>query len=1218
MQKNVNLKVAGKIKGAPYFTRSFAVGFIVFLVAIIFASAVIWILEENRIQLERSKITSIADDNGELIKGKIEKITSSTYALAALVQLGNGSIPEFDKIASRMLPLYSGTALELAPDGVIRKIVPLAGNEGAIGLNLLKDPLKSKESMLALESGILTLCGPYSLKQGGVGIFALLPVYLEDKDTTKRFWGFTISLIRFPEAIDTSRLSQFTTKGFDYELWRVNPVTRQRQRIISSTSSQLIKSVDVKLEVPNAHWVLSIAPINGWGDPLGLSLKILLGLLFSMMLGTLSRMLVKVKYNEKNLELQISIRTTDLENEIIERRHAEEEIKSIDLQLREILDNAPFGSHLFKFNPDGHMVFIEANRAANKILGLNHQSLVGKTIEEAFPTLSQTDIPNACRQVATTGIPYHADQVEYSGGDVIGAFEVHAFQAGNKRVAIFFSDITERKKAEELLKSSEEKYRLIFESLHDVYYQTDLEDRITLISPSIKVRAGYDPAELIDRHVGDFYVDPGTRESFLHQIKEKGSLENYELYMKSKEGNTIDVLASSHIIYDKNGNPGGIEGILHDITDRNRNEEALKLSEEKFSKAFLTAPYGIIIARPRDAKIIDINESVTSLTGYSRDELLSSSTAELELFENWEDRNNIIQELFKSKKIKNREFQFRKKDGGIRTGSLSVQLIDLKKETVLMASFTDITERLQAEETIRNMNVELENKVILRTKELAEAKAEAERANLTKSEFLANMSHEIRTPMNAVLGYAELLASSLENKSQKEYAESIKSSGKGLLALINDILDLSKIEAGKLELEFEYVNTKFFFSEFEKIFSLKISESGLKFILDIASGTPAGVYIDETRLRQIVFNLLGNAIKFTEKGYIKIKVFTQNPQIISYKTGQTVEYIDLVIEIEDTGIGISEEFQKHIFDPFTQQAGQRKYGGTGLGLAITKRMISLMNGTINLKSQLGLGSTFQVILPEVTFLKDFENRSSDIQLKVQDIIFEKANIIVADDIQSNRKYLIDVLKNTNIKITEAEDGQVAYLLAQQLIPDLIISDIRMPMLDGFGLLDKLKNDKKLKNIPVIAYSASVMSEQRAKIHGSKFEGLLIKPVSVADLYLVLMDHLPYKSVDTIGLAQPGEISSTVEINDMAGLINSLETTFMDIWKEFAARQPIKEIEEFGKQMVGLGREHNATFIAEFGKELVNAADSYNIKAILKLLKKYPEIVEELKESAKSK
>ena len=235
-----------------------------------------------------------------------------------------------------------------------------------------------------------------------------------------------------------------------------------------------------------------------------------------------------------------------------------------------------------------------------------------------------------------------------------------------------------------------------------------------------------------------------------------------------------------------------------------------------------------------------------------------------------------------------------------------------------------------------------------------------------KSEFLANMSHEIRTPMNAVLGYAELLGFMLEDKTQRDYIESIKSSGRSLLTLINDILDLSKIEAGKLELQFEFVNSQSFFSEFERIFSLRLSEKGLKFILEISSGTPAGIYIDDARLRQIILNLVGNAVKFTEKGSIRLKVYTENPQIINYSKGKTEEFIDLIIEVTDTGIGISKEMQEEIFNPFVQGQGQnvKKYGGTGLGLAITQRLVQLMNGTIDLDSQLNKGSSFKIKIPE--------------------------------------------------------------------------------------------------------------------------------------------------------------------------------------------------------------------------------------------------------------
>jgi len=542
-------------------------------------------------------------------------------------------------------------------------------------------------------------------------------------------------------------------------------------------------------------------------------------------------------------------------------------------------------------------------------------------------------------------------------------------------------------------------------------------------------------------------------------------------------------------------------------------------------------------------------------------------------------------------------------------------------------------ELIQTRDELRQLNERLEELVEERTKELKkdeekilafnaeleqridERTAQLDAANRAKSEFLANMSHEIRTPMNAVLGYAELLGFMLEDKTQRDYIESIKSSGRSLLTLINDILDLSKIEAGKLELQFEFVNSQSFFAEFERIFSLRLSDKGLKFILEISSGSPEGIYVDDARLRQIILNLIGNAIKFTEKGSIRLKVYTENPQIITYPKGKTDEFIDLIIEVTDTGIGISKEMQQEIFNPFVQGQGQniKKYGGTGLGLAISQRLVQLMNGTIELDSKLNRGSSFKIKIPEVSYLRDFDKRSEEIQLDPAEIVFEEATIIIVDDVEHNRKYLIDALKKTKIKIVEAVDGLEALSLAGKIVPDLIITDIRMPGLDGFELLNKLKSDKALKHIPVIAYSASVMKAQRDRIRESKFTGLLIKPVQVTELYLELMNNLPYKSIKAAGPdLSPSGNESTIEVSDIPGLVHSLDTRLKDVWITFGIRQPIGDVRNFGNQLVIEGKNHNAEIITGYGEELVSAADSFNIEAILNLIRKYPAIVESLK------
>jgi two-component system sensor histidine kinase EvgS len=546
--------------------------------------------------------------------------------------------------------------------------------------------------------------------------------------------------------------------------------------------------------------------------------------------------------------------------------------------------------------------------------------------------------------------------------------------------------------------------------------------------------------------------------------------------------------------------------------------------------------------------------------------------------------------------IANKELAFQNEEKEKRAAELIIANKELKKN----------------EEKILAFNAELEKRV-------SEATTQANAANIAKSEFLANMSHEIRTPMNAVLGYADLLGFLLKDKTQRDYIESIKSSGRSLLILINGILDLSKIEAGRLELQYEYVNTQSYFSEFERIFSLRLSEKGLKFILEISLDTPSGILIDDARLRQIILNLIGNAIKFTDTGSIKMRVSTDNQHTKKHSSNESGKFTDLKIEVTDTGIGIPKDMLGEVFEPFIQGQGQsvKKYGGTGLGLAISKRLLHLMKGTIGLTSRLNKGSTFTISIPDVSYLQDFDKRADEIQLDHGEIEFEEATIVIADDVEHNRSYLRDALKKTNLKILEAENGQEALSLIKRIVPDLIITDIRMPIMDGFELLNKLKSDEAIKHIPVIAYSASVMKDQKNRILESKFAGLLVKPVLVAELFFELMKHLKYQSVKTDKSGNLGASNNNnQEVSDPAGLIYALENQMKTVCNSFEFIQPIDEVRDFGNKLMALGKKHNSTIVSVYGEDIISAADSFNIDVILRLITNYEEIVLSLKEPLK--
>ena len=267
-----------------------------------------------------------------------------------------------------------------------------------------------------------------------------------------------------------------------------------------------------------------------------------------------------------------------------------------------------------------------------------------------------------------------------------------------------------------------------------------------------------------------------------------------------------------------------------------------------------------------------------------------------------------------------------------------------------------------AEELYKHIN-HLEEKVKERTSEIEKtnielkyAKIEADKANEAKSEFLANMSHEIRTPLNAVIGISELLSNTIKDKKQQNYMKTINNAGNSLLLIINDILDLSKIDSGKMELNYKPIKLHAIFKEIETIFMQEVQRKEIEFLVEIPNHIPEMILFDEIRIRQILLNLIGNAVKFTEKGYVKlsIKVLPSNKR--------DMRHVDLHLSIEDTGIGIPENEKERIFQAFTQISGQsiKKYGGTGLGLSITKKLVEMMNGKISLKSEVGKGSQFLV------------------------------------------------------------------------------------------------------------------------------------------------------------------------------------------------------------------------------------------------------------------
>lgn len=499
------------------------------------------------------------------------------------------------------------------------------------------------------------------------------------------------------------------------------------------------------------------------------------------------------------------------------------------------------------------------------------------------------------------------------------------------------------------------------------------------------------------------------------------------------------------------------------------------------------------------------------------------------------------------------------------------------------------------------------------SQELIVAKEMAEKASLAKSEFLANMSHEIRTPMNAILGFSDLLQDLVVDARGTSYLNSIITSGKTLLSLINDILDLSKIEAGKMLLEYEPIQLKLLLEDIINIFHLKANEKHLILQLVIGENCPDIIIFDEVRLRQILFNLVGNAIKFTERGYVKI--FADR----SCDNGdQSMGNCGFLLQVEDTGIGIKREEFDRIFESFTQQDGQstRKYGGTGLGLTITKKLVTMLNGTITVESELNVGSKFTVNFPTVACATTAPNDHLEIVDNNLDQ-FHPSRILVVDDIESNVNLIKAYFYGTSHQILTAKNGKDAIAVAMKYDLDLILLDIKMPEVDGEEVINIIRQNAKTKHIPIIVVTAS--PNYKETINVSKLvQGFLCKPIQrqelVKELKKVLLfdDNWSPSNLEQLWVNP----RKTEEYNQQTilELIDKLETEYLQQWQNIQQTKITSHIRKFAQNLEKEALKYHHQKLLNYAKNLLDDIMNMELELLDKHLQQFKGLLTEISDS----
>ena len=989
-------------------------------------------------------------------------------------------------------------------------VEPFVGNENTLGFDVGSEPLRLQGIERARDTGKLTASLPLKLtleQRGEPGFVVFVPVYRQGyspptiKARRAHLAGIYSAVFRIPDLfnsiLDDLKLSGINLTVFDQSedghggllFFRSFPQTEEKAcapQPLSDILNAIHYSEDLK--IGDVRWFMAVTPTPSFKKGavhFGPWIAFASGLFVTFLVALYLAGIHKSSDETKGHLVEQEIARKKLESEIVRREETERELRQRDLQQQALLDNIPAMAWL----KDREGKYIAANEPLAKAVGLQLDEVVGKTDLDLWPADQAGQYYSLDMEVISRGVVKATEETLTDREGLVHWLEtvktpIYDHDGKITGTVGISWDITENRLSNKLLKESEQRFRSIFENRHIIMVICDPETgEIVDANPAALAFYGYTLDQLKDRTVFD--LNPAPRE-IVKQNLQRANLQSQEYsgfrhILANGEEREVDVMPGPIVLGGKRLNLV----VLKDVTERNRLEKTLRetelrLSEEKY-KSEEHKLQTLIDGMEQGLLIVDDQSRITGVNRW----FLERVSMERDTILNREiSRNNFSHENIDD--IKQVFCEYR--EGTRRTP------FEINRGFMGMHA----TIRLQPIFHDGNYRGSIVN--VIDVSVIEEARLAAEGASRLKSDFLANMSHEIRTPINGIMGMTELALNTTSPSEQREYLEDVMVASTALLTVVNDILDFSKIEAGKLELINVEFNVRKLIDDAAGILAVTAAKKGLELLSHVSPEMPPILMGDPGRLRQVLVNLLGNAVKFTDEGEVLLNVESEI---------QPDNRIVLRFSVKDTGIGIAPDKTDAIFRAFEQADGSmsRRYQGTGLGLSISKRICELMGGRLWMESTVGLGSTFhfEIILgvaPE-----------SEVRNNVQKSInWKDLRALVVDDNATNRKILEQLLKYWGMKPTVASSGPEALLIFDESRRrgqefSLIITDSMMPEMDGFQFIEAIKRNPHYSAVTMMMLTSGGERGDAQRSMDLGIAAYLTKPLKQDELFMAITKAL---------------------------------------------------------------------------------------------------------------